>query len=319
MFNLSIVFIIILVLFIVALVFYARHKKNLNIGSISLITGGVKSGKTSLGVALSLKEYKKAYRKWFFKSLFNKSYEKPLFYSNIPISIPCDLYHLLKRDYEKINKKRIVPYAQITNDLLDRKKRLAYGSITYLGEFSLIADSMSGSVKGNREQQEEIYELAERLTLFVKLYGHETGGCTIINGKKVKSIGPGKCICDTQALADVHFGLRRNVTSAIFIERSIKCIPFIMLFKVRELIYLDENSINVFDSDIEDNMKWYIILKPWKYFDYCCYSLFTDNLELVNDSKSIGYTDSHKAKVLPSFRKFRSIKLDKNGEVINNE
>lgn len=312
----SLFLLIFLIVAIVVLVIYFKHRKKLNLGGVNLITGGVKSGKTSLSVSLAIREYNVNYRKWFIKQLFNKHYEKPLLYSNIPLYVKPSLLHLLRKDYVKVNGKKCVGYAPITNDVLDRKKRINYGSIAYIGEFSLVADSMCGSVQGTKEQKEAIYDLAERLTLFIKLFGHETGGETVVNGKKVKSISTGKVICDTQALADVHFGLRRNVTSAIFIERSIKWIPFFMLFKVRELIYLDENSINVFNSDIEDNMKWYIIRKPFKYFDYCCYSLFTDSLDVQNEIKYIGLKDNKKAQYLPSFRKFRSIKLDDEGKVL---
>ncbi len=319
--------IVLIILLIVVIFIYIKFKKNqkvLSIGSIALITGGVKSGKSSLGVHATHREYYKAYRKWFFKSLFNTKkvkYEKPLYYSNIPVYIPPTIWHILKHDYVKNNGVKCVPYAPLTNDILDRKKRINFGSMTYCGEFSLIADSMSGSVKGNKEEQEKIYELAERLTLFVKLYGHMTGGQYYDEetGITWKSIGPGKCICDTQALADVHFGLRRNISTAIYIEKSIKWIPFIMLFKLRQLIYIDENSVNVFDSDISDSMKWYICKKPFKYFDYCCYSLFTDNLEKDNNTIAIGPKDSKKVKIMPTFRKFRSLKINEKNEVIVNE
>lgn len=319
--DINVILLVLFIIVILCLVIYFKKRKRLELGGVTLITGGVKSGKSSLSVGLSIKEYKKAYRKWFIKSLFNKSYEKPLFYSNTPIYIPCDLWHLLKHDYLKIKHKKIVGYIPVTNDVLDRKTRLAYGSICYLGEFSLVADSMSGSVVGTKEQKEFSMELAERLSLFIKLYGHETGGQTVINGKKVKSIGCGKCICDTQALADVHFGLRRNVAKAIYIERSIKWIPFFMLFKVRELIYIDEHSAtNTFNNDIEDaNLKWYIMLKPWKYFDYCCYSVFTDNLHVENTCEYIGKFDNKKVKKLPSFRNFKSIDLDCEGNIKNVE
>ena len=317
--DINVILIVLFILVIVFLVIYFKYRKKLVLGGVTLITGGVKSGKSSLGVGLTIIEYKKAYRKWFFKSLFNKSYEKPLLYANNPFYIPCDIWHWLKRDYIRKGKKKVVGYVPVTNDILDRKTRLAYGSICYLGEFSLVADSMSGSVVGTKEQKEFSMELAERLSLFIKLYGHETGGQTVINGKKVKSIGCGKCICDTQALADVHFGLRRNVAKAIYIERSIKWIPFLMLFKLRELVYIDEHSVtNTFDKDVEDsNMKWYIIRKPWKYFDYCCYSIFTDKLPVENRVDYISLNDNKKVKKLPSFRNFKSINIDSEGNIKN--
>lgn len=295
--DLSIIMLIIFIILIVAFVYYLKKRKKLDVASVCLITGGVKSGKSSLGVHLAIREYKRAYRKYIIRKyiFMKKNLEEPALCSNIPLYCPTDIWHLFKK----------VKYLPLTNDILDRHKRLPYGSITYCGEFSLVADSMSGSIQGTKEQKEYLTELGERLSLFIKLYGHETGGVSS------KSIGPGKIICDTQALADIHWGLRRNVSSCIYIERSIKWIPFLMLFKVRELIYLDEKSVNTFDTDVEDaNIKWYIAFKPFKYFDYCCYSVFTDNLDVENKKILIKKYDKKKVKKLPSFRLFKTITID---------
>lgn len=296
--NFGVLLFIFLVLFIIFFVFYLKKRKRLDVSSVALITGGVKSGKSSLGVHLAIREYKRAYRKYCIRKylFFNRDLEEPALCSNIPLYCPTDVWH----------KFRKVKYLPLTNDILDRHKRLPYGSITYCGEFSLVADSMSGSIQGSKEEKEYLTELGERLSLFIKLYGHETGGI------RSKSIGPGKIICDTQALADIHWGLRRNVSSCIYIERSIKWIPFLILFKVRELIYLDEKAtVNTFDRDVEDsNIKWYICRKPFKYFDYCCYSVFTDNLDIENKKVLIKKTDKKKVKKVPSFRKFRTLHTD---------
>ena len=292
--DLSIILLILLVIMIIAFVFYLKKRKRLEVGSVCLITGGVKSGKSSLGVHLAIKKYKQTYRKYIIrKYLFrHKNIEEPVLCSNIPIYCPSDIWHLFKK----------VKYLPLTNDILDRHKRLPYSSVTYVGEFSLVADSQSGAIQGTQEQKAYLTELGERLSLFIKLYGHETGGISS------KSVGPGSIICDTQALADIHWGLRRNVSSCIYIERSIKWIPFLMLFKVRELIYLDEKSINTFDKDVEDaNTKWYIIRKPFRYFDYCCYSIFTDGLEVENNKILVKKKDKKKVRFLPSFRRFKTI------------
>lgn len=296
--DFSIIILIIFILLIVAFVFYLRKRKRLDVSSVSLITGGVKSGKSSLGVHLAIREYKRAYRKYIIRKYFfgKRELEEPALCSNIPVYCPSDIWHLFKK----------VKYLPLTNDILDRHKRLPYGSITYCGEFSLVADSMSGSITGDAEHKKYLIELGERLSLFIKLYGHETGG------DSKHSIGPGKIICDTQALADIHWGLRRNVSSCIYIERSIKWIPFLMLFRIRELIYLDEKAtVNTFDRDVEDsNIKWYICFKPFKYFDYCCYSVFTDGLAVENKKILIKKEDKKKVKKLPSFRTFNTISDD---------
>lgn len=319
-----IVFIIFLIIFGFLYYKYLQNRKNVQVPAIALITGGVKAGKSSMGVHLNIREYYINYRKWFFKSFRNTKkvkYEKPLNYSNTPLYLPASIWHKLKKDYVKVDGVKCVPYVPVTNEVLNRTKRVAFGSCCYLGEFSLIADSMSGSIQSNKEMKEYTYELAERLSLFVKLFGHETGGIYFDKetGITWKSVGTGKCICDTQALADVHFGLRRNVSSCIYIQKSIKWIPFIMIFKVRELIYIDENSVNTFDSDTEDSMKWYVCRKPWKYFDAYCYSTFTDNLPVENNLKVVAPKDNKKVKILPTFRKYRSLKLNSKNEVIVDE
>ena len=227
----------------------------------------LKLGKSTLSVYLANKYYKKNLFRWKVRKFFGKKEEKPLLYSNIPLK---------------------VDYVPVTNEVLTRTKRIPYGSVCYLGEFSLVADNMfykSGSLLEN-----------ESLMLFMKLFGHETGG-------------KGKLFIDTQAVGDLPVNVRRCLSRYLYIERSIKWIPFIIVMKVRELMFSEDNStINTFSSDIEDNCKTLIIFKSiWKKFDYCCYSVFTDSLEksekVVNGKK----LDDLKARKIPSFKKYRTI------------
>ena len=73
----------------------------------------------------------------------------PLIYSNVPLAMP---------------------YVPLTDDLLLRKKRFVYGSVIYVQEASLVADS----------QLIRDMDVNERLMLFNKLIGHETKGGVII-------------------------------------------------------------------------------------------------------------------------------------------
>ena len=231
----------------------------------------LKPGKSTLSVHLALKHYKKNLIRWKFRKFFGKKEEKPLLYSNVPLK--CE-------------------YVLVSNDVLLRTKRVPYGSVFYLGEFSLVADNMfykTASILQN-----------EQLMLFMKLFGHETGG-------------KGKMFIDTQAVGDLPVNVRRCLSKYIYIERSIKWIPFILVFKVRELMFSEDNSsINTFDSDLEDCCKTLIIFKSvWKKFDYCCYSCFTDCLD-VSDSLINGKElEDLKARKIPSFKKYATIETYK--------
>lgn len=91
------------------------------ISCVSLVTGGVKSGKSTFSVYLSIKTYKRIHRSWKVRSWFQKLFhanidEEPLLYSNIPLA---------------------VPYVPITLDLLLRKVRPAYLSLYLRGELWL--------------------------------------------------------------------------------------------------------------------------------------------------------------------------------------
>lgn len=264
--------IILIVAFILFYIWFFKIRKNLNIDAITLVNGGVKTGKSTLSVYLALKHYKKNLKRWkirkVLRKLFGKSEEeKPLLYSNIP----------LKADY-----------VLLSNEVLQRIKRIPYGSVVYIGEFSLVADNKFFKTASALQ--------IESLMLFIKLFGHETGG-------------KGKMFIDTQCISDLPVDVRRCLNRYLWIERSIKWIPFIIVIKVRELMYSEDNtSVNVFNSDIEDDTKVLIISKSiWKKFDYCCYSVFTDSLEksdlLINGSN----LSSLKVHAIPSFKTYQTI------------
>lgn len=264
-----IVIIVVLVLFYL---WFFKVRKNLVLEALTLVNGGVKTGKSTLSVYLAIKSHKKALRRWKIRRVFRKllgkeEEEKPLLYSNIPLK--CD-------------------YVLLSNEVLQRVKRIPYGSVVYIGEFSLVAD--------NKFFKNASALQIESLMLFIKLFGHETGG-------------KGKMFIDTQCISDLPVDVRRCLNRYIWIERSIKWVPFIIIFKVRELMYSEDNtSVNVFNSDVEDNTKVLIISKGiWKKFDYCCYSVFTDDLEVSDKVIKGDKHDNLKASVIPSFKKYHTI------------
>lgn len=256
-----------------AFIFYkvSKHFKVPKIACVSLTTGGVKSGKSTFSVYLAISTYKRIHRRWkvrkVFQTLFNKPIdEEPLLYSNIPLS---------------------VPYVPITLELLQRKIRPRYGSVAYVNEASLLCDQM-------------LYkddELSERLTLFNKLFGHETCG--------------GYLVYDTQCIGDVHYAVKRSLSNYFYVHHLEKRIPFFLVAKVREERYSDDTGTisNTYSEDVEENLKTVIIPKSvWKKFDAYCFSVLTDSLP-VSDNVLKGSTDL-KAREIVSFRKFKTIQIN---------
>lgn len=236
------------------------------IGSLCLINGGVKCGKSTLSVSIVRSEYKRRVRSTKFKNFFRRLFHKPLIelpllYSNVPLAMP---------------------YVPLTDDLLLRKKRFVYGSVIYVQEASLVADS----------QLIKDMDINQRLLLFNKLIGHETKG--------------GVLVYDTQCINDLHYSIKRCLSNYIYVHHLIKWIPFILVAYVEENRYSDDNSVvNVQDKDIEEKLKRVIISKrTWKYFDCYCYSVLTDDLPVENSVvKNNLQTQDLKARQILSFRK----------------
>lgn len=269
--NSNVSFIIFLALF--ALIVFVsfkilKHFKVPKIACVSLTTGGVKSGKSTFSVYLAISTYKCIHRRWkirtFFQNLFGKKLdEEPLLYSNIPLA---------------------VPYVPITLELLQRKVRPRYGSVAYVNEASLLCDQML--FKDD--------ELNERLTLFNKLFGHETCG--------------GYLVYDTQCIGDVHYAVKRSLSNYFYVHHLEKRIPFFLVAKVREERYSDDKGVvtNAYTDDVEQSLKTVLIPKTvWKKFDAYCFSVLTDSLP-VSDVVIKNTTDL-KAHDIVSFRKFKTI------------
>lgn len=266
--------------------YIAKTFKIPKVGSLALVTGGVKSGKSTMSVALVRREYKRRLRRVKFKNFLIKCsfkhniplIEEPLIYSNVPLALP---------------------YVPLTDDLLMRRERFVYGSVIYCQEASLVADSQLIKDK----------DINEQLLLFNKLIGHESkGGCLIY---------------DTQAISDVHYSIKRCLSEYFYIHKITKWIPGFLVLHVQESRYSDDGTIiNGSDEDIELKLRKVIIPKStWKYFDCYCYSVLTDHLPvnkgIVDNNKS---TRDLKARNILSFRKnFKEISVAKSKEIILEE
>ena len=261
---------------IIAVAIFFIHKflnkfKLVKIGSMALFNGGVKTGKSTLSVNTAYREYKRRVRatkfKNFFRQLFNKEkIELPLLYSNVPLNLK---------------------YVPLTDDLLTRKERFVYGSVIYVQEASLVADS----------QLLKNMDLNEQLLLFNKLIGHETKG--------------GVLIYDTQCISDLHYSIKRCLSNYFYIHRLVKWIPFFLVAYVQECRYSEDGSVITTSSeDVENTLKKVIVSKrTWKLFDCYCYSTLTDHLP-VNDKVVDGTKlDTLKANEVVSFRtNFKNLK-----------
>lgn len=252
----------------IILFFWLKHLFKLpKIGATAMFTGAPKTGKSTIAIATAFSELRKRrFKTWFYNLIHIKNKkEYPLLYSNIP----------LKSKY----------YVPVTKDLIMRKEKFVYNSVIYLGEFSLVADSMEFKDK----------ELNERLQLFCKLIGHETkGGCMIT---------------DTQCISDCHYAMKRVTGQYFYIHHTlnIPLLPFLIMY-VREQQYSEDGSmITAREDDNEEGLKRVLILKRvWRKFDCYCYSVFTDELPTNNKVEKI---ESYKAKKIVSFKNW--ITLDK--------
>lgn len=230
---------------VIAVLLFLRFKvfKIPKCGNMTLVTGGIKTGKSTMSVHLAVKTYRRNRRKVVFANFFRRLFrrptvEMPLLYSNIPLA---------------------VPYVPLTLDLLERKERFRYKSVAYVCEASLVAGSMD--YKDG--------ELNDQLLLLNKLFAHETKG--------------GSIFYDTQSISDNHFAVKRCLSTYFYIHHTVKIPFFCLMWLREMKFSEDNSTMNTLDSDVEESLKLYIVPKRvWKYFDCYCYSVLTDSLP-VND------------------------------------
>lgn len=269
---------IILIALLIVVMIILNKCKFFKCGCVTMITGAPKTGKSTLALNRALKEYKKALNKWRFKKyILKKDIEKPFLYSNIPLT--CE-------------------YVPISKEFIQREERPALNSVAYVGEVSLVADSLLINDM----------LLNEQLQLLMKLFGHSCNG---------------KIIFDTQSTGDLHHCMKKVLDKHLYIYKCITWIPFVIVMKVREMAYSYDNqgAMNVFNEDIEESMKTLIISKSiWKKFDYRCYSVFTDSKPLTKNILPKCKDRYLKQPTPITFRKFKTLKIEeKESEKIENE
>lgn len=278
------VIIALLIIFLIAFIYILYNMKRLRYGNLTLISGGVKTGKTMLSVCLVMKQYKRQIRRWRRDCKRAKKHylpfpEKPLIYSNMPLK--CE-------------------YVPLTLDLITGKTRFRFGSVVYFNEMSLIA--------GSKDIKNEI--LNDWLLRFFKLCAHETHG--------------GYFIIDTQSPQDMHYTLKRSLSTYYFIYRSIK-LPFVQLVWMRENILVDGDTTIAIDTQVdpqdkpsEGGKKMYfrlVLHKWWRYYDQYAYSSLTDDLP-VDDNivKPIGRNGLKIGLLIRTKNLIKSLKEDNSNE-----
>lgn len=245
---------IILVLVIILYCIYRKNFKRIKTPSVCLVTGGVKCGKSLLSVKLSIKQYKKNHRKWWFANkIFRKKLEEPLYYTNVFVTFGNSKRKRSTKKFVKGYHRLDKNIRQVTLDELLRFKRFNYKSVIYIQEASLMADNMDFNNKIRNID----------LSLFAKLIAHETRG--------------GMLFLDTQSVLDIHYSFKRVASTYLFIQKNLNLLLFHVLY-VREMINT-ENGVNNFDDDTECTMRKVLI--PFWYhnkYDRYEYSYLTDCL-----------------------------------------
>ncbi|MDE7158804.1 MAG: bifunctional adenosylcobinamide kinase/adenosylcobinamide-phosphate guanylyltransferase [Clostridiales bacterium] len=261
---------VVIIAIVLGYILFRKFFKVPAFSAVTMITGGVKSGKSALTVRFALKAYKRARVHWYISRVFAKLFrrekpEEPLLYSNIPL--------------------RKIKYSPLLLDHLLRKSRLNYKSVVILDEASLVADSMLGVSKSKGSS-----DISTQLLLFFKLFGHETKG--------------GKIFCNSHCLSDLHFALKRT-TSTYFYVHSLRRFPFISSFNLREERYSDDGGVvNAYSEDAQKSMMHILMFNGmFKRYDAFCYSALTDDLPLNNKVRSLSDWADLKTKQIISFRK----------------
>lgn len=261
---------------LLAIWIYWRFFKVLKIKNIVFVDGALGTGKSFFSVALAVRLYKKQLRIWklkkflfpilgvAFKRFQNVRLEKPRLYSNINL--------------------RNVEFVHLNRDLMFRQQRFAYKSVVLIDEFSLMADQFTYKDR----------EMSERLSLFFKLFRHETMG--------------GYCVINSQSTSDLHYSLKYVLSDYLYIHHKSK-FPFVTALCCQEMAYCgDANGMsvmNVRDRDVEESCKTMLVLnKYYKYYDSYCYSIFTDSCPVYKISDFHKKGENIKDENLVTFKTF---------------
>ncbi len=286
-------FIVILLVIGLLIFLYLRIFKIPKCGNMTMVTGGIKTGKSTLSVRMCIK----LLRKQRIKRWIHNHIKVPLFnHTIVPLSrIICRKDPLLPirkkaRPMLYSNIPLRMEYIPLTEGILLRSERVIYGSVVYVCESSLVADSQSYKDK----------ELDEPLLLFNKLFGHSSKG--------------GYLVYDTQSIADNHHAIKKCLNTYLWIHHNVK-IPFFVLMWVREMSYSYDQSgstnvVNTVDEDAENDLKLIVVPKStWNKFDCFCYSVLTDDKPVITATvrpKRSGL----KARKIVSFKKYKTFDND---------
>lgn len=241
-------FIIIIAIVIIFIYFkFVRGRKKLTIGTVNIITGAPKTGKSALCCYLSDITEKKKHRKVIWFNFFHKKEKRqeiPLYYSTIPV----------RRDY-----------SPVTDDIVMRKKRMRYNSVMNVDEAYLFADS----------QQFTDQDVNTQLSLFTKLIGHETRSSDVlfINTQSIED-----CHYAIKRCAPTYL---------MILEKPKWFFWFWARIKVREVYNTGVVPVtNVSSEDVGSDPAVKTIFMPTRYFKfYDCYafSKLTDDLDVSDD------------------------------------
>ena len=179
--------------------------------------------------------------------------------------------------YSNIPIKKF-PYVPLTADLI-------YGDTNFSPKCSALWSEVSISASSMDYNKIDY----EKFSLGIKLFRHRTLG--------------GHMFVDTQAVSDMHYVLKRSINSYIWIERFIR-VPFFLIYKVRNMMLVDENSINV-NRDTQTETRYLIVPKRvWKYFDsYNFYGLYekskveNNSITKYNNLRSYDYIKLNRKEV----------------------
>lgn len=287
-----IVLIAVVALVFLALYLYFRFFKLLKVKNILFIDGSLGTGKSFLSVALAVRLWKRNVRRYHIKRfllrVFNvgrfkdrwKAIEKPILYSNMRLAN--------------------VPFTLLTSDLILRHgHRFAYKSVVLIDEFSLMADQYCYKDR----------EVSERLSLFFKLFRHETKG--------------GYCVINSQSTSDLHYSIKYVLSDYLYIHHNTR-LPFVCVLRCQEMLYCaDQNGnqiTNVNGGDVEDSLKTMIVLKKYfKYYDGYCYSVFTDMLPVEDTEQYNEKRSDLKLKRLLSYKSYDYLYENLDNEIVRGD
>lgn len=267
-----------LALVVFALWFFIFKVKHLKTSDVYFVDGGVKVGKSKVCVMLVVKKIfvnrlRAHIRNGIIALLnirvkrFNKKHDEDIKKGKVKAKVlrkKCEIPML----YSNMPLYR-VKYNHLDLKIIECQVRVPYGSVCLLDEASLIADSMTAYGK-TKTQQEIVDYVNEKLTIFLKLFGHATHG--------------GFCVYNSQNVVDLHFAFRRCTSTYLFLSHK-RRFPFFNLIDCREMVH-DESGdvVNTIQKDVDDDNKPLFVRNKWhKYYDrYYLDILFKDLPVMVN-------------------------------------